>query len=238
MNRSLDQNSCSLADVTKQYNFKKREDRIDFALRHAGVNELQVSQTLTFAQSSLNNYRKGKTQRFQRLAELASYLGVNAVWLHTGEGSPFLGSGKDSGNSLFYNLPMNKSYYENYYDKRYPGKSIEDLTIQLPVTDVEKINSTNVSYIYMPDDSMEDEIRYGSIVVIDEGDIFIENGKLYAVTAFDSVTIRRTYQINKTVTLKAINNEAYEDQAFDRDAIESASLDILGKVRLVKNYYS
>lgn len=238
MNRSIDQNSRSLAESTQQYNFKKREDRIEFALRHAGVNELQVSQTLDFAQSSLNNYKNGKTKRFQRLAELAGYLGVNAVWLHTGEGSPFLGSGKDSGKSLFFSLPMNKSYYENYYNKRYPGKDIDDLIIQLPVSDLEMINSTNISYIYMPDDSMEDEIRYGSLVVIDESDIFVENGKLFAVTVFDSVTIRRTYQFNKTVTLKVINNKAYEDQGFNRDEIDNANLDILGKVRLVKNYYS
>ncbi|WP_151765819.1 S24 family peptidase [Acinetobacter colistiniresistens] len=239
MNRSDDQNSLSsTSDITGQYNFKKRDDRIEFALRHAGVNELQVAQQLEFAQSSLNNYKNGKTKRFQRLAELASFLGVNAVWLHSGEGSPFIGSGKDTGKSLFYTLPMNKTYYENYYNKRTPGKDLEELTIQLPISDLKTINSTNISYIYMPDDSMEDEIRYGSIVVIDESDIFVENGKLYAITVFDSVTIRRTYQINKAVTLKVSNQKSYEDQTFEREDIDSSNVDVLGKVRMVKNYYS
>lgn len=237
MNRSHDQTSPS-SDIINQYNFKKREDRVDFALRQAGVNELQVSQKLDFAQSSLNNYKKGRTKRFLRLADVASYLGVNATWLHTGEGSPFLGSGKDSGKSQFYTLPMNKAYYINHYNKRYPGKTIDDLSIQLPVADIQKINSTNLSYILMPDDSMEDEIKYGSIVILDENDIYVENGKFYAVTVYDNVTIRRTFQLNKTITLKVLNGNTYEDQAFDREGIENSGLDILGKVRLVKNYYS
>ncbi|WP_417212015.1 S24 family peptidase [Acinetobacter venetianus] len=236
MNSSIDQSSRT--SISDQYNFKNREDRIEYALKQAGVNELQAAQKLDFAQSSLNNYKKGRTKRFLRLADLASFLGVNAVWLHSGEGSPFAGSGKDPVNTHFYPLPMNKAYYENHYRKKYPGKELEQLDIQLPISDFHKINSSNLSYILMPDDSMEDEIKYGSIVVIDESDIYVENGKLYAIIVYDNVLIRRTYLINKTITLKVINNSTYEDQAFDREAINSSGLDILGKVRLIKNYYN
>lgn len=236
MNNSNDQNSNS-SSFSERHNLKTREDRIEFALKQAGTNELQAAHSLKFSQSSLNQYKKCRTQRFQRLAELASFLGVNAVWLHTGEGSPFVGSDKDPLLSQYFSISMNRSFYDNHYNKKYPGKNYEDLTIQLTAHDFQKLNSSSLSYILMPDDSMDSEIGNGSIVIIDESDIYIENGKLYAVVVYDLVTIRRTYQINKNVSLR-VNNPIYQDQTFDRDLINSAGLDILGKVRLVKNYYA
>lgn len=225
------------AAMNKQFNFLSRDGRIEFALRQAQTNESQAAQKLKFAQSSLNSYRHMRTKRFLRLPELAAYLGVNAVWLHSGEGSPFLGSGKDTNKLQSYSINMNKAFFDNHYSKQYPDKTFEELTIHLPVSDLQKLNSNNLGYILMPDDSMEDEIKYGSIVIIDESDTYIENGKLYALMVYDNVTIRRIYQINKNITLKVNNQNTYQDDQIDRDHIEASGLEILGKIRLVKNYY-
>lgn len=237
MDKTVDQTSRS-SDLNDQFDFHKRGDRIEFALRHAGINESQAAQILNFAQSSLNNYRHNRTKRFLRLADLASYLGVNAVWLHSGEGSPFQGTGKDPIKSQYYAVKMNQKFFDNHFSKQYPDKNLEDLAIQISVSDLHKLNSTDLSYVLMPDDSMANEIKYSSTVIIDENDVYIENAKLYAVCTYDNVNIRRIYQVNKTVTLKANNNSAYEDHQLDRALIDSSGFDVLGKVKLVKNYYN
>lgn len=143
---------------------KTLQERLKFARAKKGLSQASLAKSIGKSQSSIAAIEAGRNKETTNIASLAMALGVNAVWLETGKGTPF-GS---SPNVRELGIPLNTVPIVSWVTAGHWAQAID----LLQPGEGERI-STSIkvrphTYALIVDgDSMEPEFTDGDIIIVE-----------------------------------------------------------------------
>ena len=186
----------------------------------------QIANQLDIPLTTLNTYwYSDKMPKSEMLLKIKQVTNCSIDWLLTGQGEPYLGVTKNKQNTALTTQntqAIDLTQYcliNNYQDQNakplYLQKSI--LNNHLP---------QNLTYIQMPDDSMQPLINENDIIIINTEKTTPYNG-IYAIKIGETAQIKRLQVQSDGIKITA-ENKAY--QPFQVDSLPTTNIQIIGKV--------
>ncbi|AZR58594.1 LexA family protein [Eikenella corrodens] len=143
---------------------KTLQERLKFARAKKGLSQASLAKSIGKSQSSIAAIEAGRNKETTNIASLAMALGVNAVWLETGKGTPF-GS---SPNVHELDIPLNTvpliswvkaGHWAQAIDLLQPGEG-ERISTSIKVR-------PHTYALIVDGDSMEPEFTDGDIIIVE-----------------------------------------------------------------------
>lgn len=213
-------------------------ERVKARRAELGITQKELGDLVGISQNSITKIENGGNTTF--IAELASALGVDVMWLSTG-----VSDHKSAQKVIEQSLD---NYFSNerdllhkhridYYDVRaaagltgFENSDYPEIISSLYLTDegmaqlVGKKSSDGICLVNVPTDSMEPTIRKGDIVFLDTKVNAYSGDGIYAFAIDGSLFIKRIQKlVGGGYRLHSDNKENYDPQDISEDICQSAN---------------
>lgn len=218
-------------------------ERLNSALKQSGMSQHQLAEKVKISQPAIQKLLSGKSNTSRKIVEIANALNVDLLWLTKGIGKAKLT--KNSANATMLGAidewdsktPLDEDEVEVpfYKDVRLSAGNgfaddIEDYNgykLRLSRSTMRKygIDKDCAVCLTVYGDSMEPVFRDGSTVGINQADINIRDGKIYAINHDGLLRIKILERLpGNQVKIRSYNSD-YDDETVSLDDIT-----ILGRV--------
>ncbi|EOG1666591.1 XRE family transcriptional regulator [Proteus mirabilis] len=227
---------------------KTFSDRLNFAMRNAGLSQADLAQLVGVAQPTIWKLTTGKSQSSRKSMEIAEALGVDPVWLTTGNGEPFSKNETQKSSNMGNEIPVKTWSSDTLLDDdevEVPFlKDIEfacgagacgdddynGYKIRFSKSTLRKIGAksdgSDVICFPVRGNSMEPILPDGSTVGVNISDKRIHDGKIYAINQDGWKRIKLLYRTGpETLTIRSYNSEEYPEETVD-----IANVEVIGRV--------
>lgn len=210
-------------------------ERMQFRMNELGITQEQLAEKADISQTTVSNVLSGTTKKPRNLIEIATALGVDPIWLQSGEGKT-----PEKNTALSTELVTTQrdnehrhriDYLDVYLAAGLSGIENSDypeIISTLFLSDegmarlVGKRSSQGVSIVNVPTDSMEPTIRKGDIVFIDTTiNCYIGDG-IYAFSINGELYIKRIQKLMSGGYRMISDNQAYPSEIISDEIYTSA----------------
>lgn len=191
-------------------------------LKEKGVTPYQVSKATGVAQSSLSDWKNGKSKpKYEKMAAIAAYFGVSVDYL----------IGNKSAQNVAPKPSVPGSKWIPVLRKVAAGTPVEAVQDILGYEEIDAHTASQGEHfaLQIKGQSMEPRIKDGDVVIVrrqddcDTGDIAV------ALVNGDEATVKRIKKEAGGIMLIP-NNPAYEPKFYTYDDVQSLPVKIIGKV--------
>ena len=210
-------------------------ERMQFRMNELGITQEQLAEKADISQTTVSNVLSGTTKKPRNLIEIATALGVDPIWLQSGERKT-----PEKNTALSTELVTTQrdnehrhriDYLDVYLAAGLSGIENSDypeIISTLFLSDegmarlVGKRSSQGVSIVNVPTDSMEPTIRKGDIVFIDTTiHCYIGDG-IYAFSINGELYIKRIQKLMSGGYRMISDNQAYPSEIISDEIYTSA----------------
>ncbi|RZG71883.1 LexA family transcriptional regulator [Acinetobacter wuhouensis] len=218
-------------------------DRIQIALDKAGMKWSPAAIKIGLSAQAATNWKKGKISK-ENVEKLADLLNVDVGWLLTGNGSENLQ--QDDGTSVITwespdDLDPNKYVIIPHVEVKFsagnghlaayePSQRDMGSAHLLSWVHKKKVSPKNLMTVDIDGDSMEPNIKSGSVVMLDKSINTldqIQSGKVYAIRYGNELKIKRLSRRFDGALIIDSDNPQYQREIVEADQLEHIS--IIGK---------
>jgi transcriptional regulator with XRE-family HTH domain len=237
-NRYFSYNSynISLGGVMPK-NTGERVKKIRTELR---MSQAELAKKSGLSQPTISGLERGESQTSGSIARIADALGVSALWLETGMGSPepisktraYKRIFKDGESDEEYEIPLLEAKgscgngRHNFAD---PYLSGDSKSFFLPQRFLKRFNAKPDALIgiYADGDSMANFITHGDLLVFDCSISELRTGDIYAIDTPDGMRVKRVHRrVDGSVVLASDNPDKtrYPDESYSAEQAEQLSI--------------
>ncbi|VTP13196.1 HTH-type transcriptional regulator PrtR [Phytobacter ursingii] len=225
-------------------------DRLKLAMLNAGSTQSELALRVGVSQGAIQKLTSGKAQSSGKIVDIAKALGVDPVWLSTGEGG--MGPATTPEQRLYgikswdHETPLDEDEVEVPYlkdiefacgdgsciDDDYNGQKLRFSKATLRKVGANSDGSGVLCFI-AHGNSMEPVIADGSTVAINCNDKRIVDGKIYGINQGGWKRLKILYRSGpEKVTIRSYNSDEYPDEEVNMDGLE-----VLGRLFWVSTIY-
>lgn len=218
-------------------------DRIQLALNKADIKWSAAALKIGLSAQAASNWKKGKIGR-DTVEKLADLLNVDAGWLLTGNGSE--NSQKAEGTPVITwespdDLDLNKYVIIPHVEVKFSAGNGHLAAYEPSQRDIgsahllswihkKKVSPKNLMTVDIDGDSMEPNIKSGSVVMLDKSINTLEqiqSGKVYAIRYGNELKIKRLSRRFDGALIIDSDNPQYQREIVEPDQLEHIS--VIGK---------
>lgn len=228
-------------------------DRLNAAMKDAGLNQVSLAEAVGMAQPSVWKLTSGITKNTRKLFEIAKVLGVRPEWLSAGE-EPMHSDGHSPFQREGSNIKESSLSAKVWEDMDHSNK---DEFVEIPLLNVslsagtgscEIEESSEFALVFrryylrkmnVPEDaarlvrvtgrSMEPTLNDGDVVGVNTQDREIRDGKTYAICQADLLRVKTLIALPESVIVRSLNRSEYPDEIMTREEF-NRNVRIIGKV--------
>ncbi|MBR6027332.1 MAG: helix-turn-helix transcriptional regulator [Neisseriaceae bacterium] len=206
-------------------NMEKFKERLAF-LFGENASPTKIARLLQSPLTTINNYwYENKIPKVEMLLKIKQVTNCSIDWLLTGQGDPYLG-GNQGNQSTAINQSSTQAIDLTQYliIFHYQNPNANPLYLQKSI--LNNHLPQNLTYIQMPDDSMQPLINENDIIIINTEKTTPYNG-IYAIKIGETAQIKRLQVQSDHIKITA-ENQSY--QPFQVDSLPTTNIQIIGKV--------
>jgi phage repressor protein C with HTH and peptisase S24 domain len=194
--------------------------RLTQAMINSGVTQTELSNKVGVSQTAIQKLVSGKSKTSKKIFEIASYLGVDPVWLTSGQIPKRISAWGD--DTPMEGDDVNLPYYREVELAAGSGpRKIEfntGRTLRFSRRTLARlsIKPENAACVTVSGNSMEPVMPDGSTVGIDTGNTSIIDGDIYAIGQHNYLRVKMVYRIPwGGLRLQSFNNADWPDEHHD-----------------------
>ena len=201
------------------------KDRLRFLFGYE-AKPTQIANQLEMPLTTLNTYwYSDKIPKGETLLKIKQVTNCSIDWLLTGQGEPYFGVTQNKQNSALTTKNAQAIDLTQYYlINNYQDQNAKPLYLQKSI--LNNHLPQNLTYIQMPDDSMQPLINENDIIIINTEKTTPYNG-IYAIKIGETAQIKRLQVQSDGIKITA-ENQSY--QPFQVDSLPTTNIQIIGKV--------
>ncbi|HBQ8141536.1 TPA: XRE family transcriptional regulator [Klebsiella quasipneumoniae] len=225
-------------------------DRLRLAMGYAGTTQSELAFRVGVSQGAIQKLTSGKALSSGKIVDIAKALGVDPIWLSTGEGG--MGPAKTPEQRLYGIDPWDKKtpiesdevevpYLKDIEFACGDGSCLDDdyngQKLRFSKATLRKVGANSdgegVLCFTAHGNSMEPVIADGSTVAINCHDKRIVDGKIYGINQAGWKRLKILYRSGPDkITIRSYNSDEYPDEEVDMD-----SLEVLGRLFWVSTIF-
>ncbi len=196
-----------------------------------------LARTLGVGRAAVSLAKKKNSVPPRWILDLASMFDVNPLWLETGRGDPrssASGTGRDTDDLYFEQVPKVRARLCAGGGSFETGGQVEEYLSFRSDWIHARGNPANMVIMEVVGNSMEPELKEGDEVLIDQADINVLSGGIYAVGVEDTVMVKRVERLPGTLVLRSDNTD-YSPIHLSGDELDTVR--VIGKILWVGREY-
>ena len=200
-------------------------DRLEFLFKF-NDSPTKIAKLLEIPLTTFNTYwYSNKIPKVETLLKIKQVTNCSIDWLLTGQGEPYLGVTQNKQNTALTTQNAQAIDLTQYYlINNYQDPNAKPLYLQKSI--LNNHLPQNLTYIQMPDDSMQPLINENDIIIINTEKTTPYNG-IYAIKIGETAQIKRLQVQSDGIKITA-ENQSY--QPFQVDSLPTTNIQIIGKV--------